>query len=163
MAQQKRSGLGVTARHARCGFTFIEIILSMVLAAIVIAGATAFRYVSALDAHRADVYAGAARVAVTLLEGWRETVTPDTYDPVSRYASQLSIGASATGPDVPLGFIALGMYEIVSDQVHYFATLSYREKTTSEPYLPYLLNVAVAWKVSAQAEDFLNFKLTSYK
>jgi hypothetical protein len=122
----------------------------MVLVSIVVLGAAAFRFNAAMDIRRADVHAGAARLASTLAEGWHDTAVVSTYDPVSRHGADLAITTSATGPGPASGFTSLGTYEIVFNRATYYATLSYQEASETEPAA---INVTVAWRADFEAGD----------
>jgi prepilin-type N-terminal cleavage/methylation domain-containing protein len=145
------------------GFTLVEIMIAILLASVVILSATAFRYASALDVRKSDIQSTGARIALALLEGWRTSSSPVAYDPVAFHGATMAISTGASGPPTPSGFTALGIYDIVSNRVHYYARLSYRARTGTDPLM---LNVSVGWKPQGAAGDVSTqghyFRTTSY-
>lgn len=63
-----------TPTKTRSGLTLIELMIAITVVVIGILGAMMYRYHSALDARRADVKMGAARVGLLLLEEWKGTL-----------------------------------------------------------------------------------------
>ena len=137
--------------------------VTIVLLSVVILAGLAYRYHSALQVRKADIQAAAVRIAQTLLEGWRSTTTPSSYDPISRYGTQMAISLTGTGPAAPVGYTSLGTYTIVNNRAHYYATLAYRTETTTDPES---LTVSVGWKPSGETGDVSTAaqyaRLTSY-
>lgn len=70
-----------TSRKNRWGLTLIEIMVAIVVIIVGVLGAVMYRYSSALHARRADVHAGAGRVALLILEGWKGAAGNPAYDP----------------------------------------------------------------------------------
>ena len=145
------------------GFTLIEVMITILIFSLVVTGALAFHYHGAIEVRRADIRIGAARLAQTLLEGWRTTATPGGYDPVDTYGADVTISGAGSGPPAPTGFTALGTYLINENRVSYYATLSYKDKTATDPAL---LSVAIGWNPDGGAGDVSNAgqysTLTSY-
>jgi len=56
---------------ARSGLSLIEVMLAVTVIAVGVLGAMMFRYVTVLDARKADIQVGAGRVALLILEGWK--------------------------------------------------------------------------------------------
>lgn len=65
----------------RSGMTLIEILVAAVVITVGVLGAMMYRYCSAMDARKADVQIGAARVALLIIEGWKAEYGSDTFDP----------------------------------------------------------------------------------
>ena len=140
------------------GLTLIEIMVTIVIIAIGVIGAMAFRYYCALDARKADIHITAGRVGLLLLEGWKGTggyVTGDpdavAFNPVGHFGPSFgpSMDISDSNPaGWPPGLIdltgILGSYRIFANRVNYYVTLSYQdvEAPADEPRI---LNVSVAW------------------
>ncbi|MBN1457768.1 MAG: prepilin-type N-terminal cleavage/methylation domain-containing protein [Sedimentisphaerales bacterium] len=124
------------------GLTLIEIMVSIAIILVVVVGAVSFRYYAAMDAREADVKISAARIGNMLLDAWKGTGGSATYDPVSEFGLDLNISISATGPNVPTGFIKLDSYLISSNRVSYYATLSYKDSTSTTPGV---LTVTISW------------------
>ena len=124
------------------GLTLVEIMVSIAIILVVVVGAISFRYYAAMDAREADVKISAARIGNLLLDAWKGTGGTPAYDPVSEFGLDLNISISATGPDVPAGFIKLNSYLISSNRVSYYATLSYKDSTSTTPGV---LTVTISW------------------
>lgn len=65
--------MGKTSKKSRSGLTLIEIMVAITVIIVGVLGAMMYRYHSALDARKADVKIGAARVGLLLLEDWKGT------------------------------------------------------------------------------------------
>ena len=63
------------------GLTLIEIVISLAIVAIALIGAMMYRYYSASSARLADVHAGAGRVGLLILEGWKGAAGRLDYNP----------------------------------------------------------------------------------
>lgn len=72
-----------TSRKNRSGLTLIEIMVAITVIIVGVLGAVMYRYSSALHARKADVHAGAGRVALLILEGWKGAAGNPAYDPSS--------------------------------------------------------------------------------
>jgi len=155
----------MTVRHCRNtrGVTLVEVMAAVVFMSIAVLGAMGFRYYSASNARRADVKITASRLSLLLLESWKGAGAASSYDPVAEFGSELTISTSDTGPAVPTGFSALGSYHIVANRANYYATLSYKAATSTEPKT---LNVCVAWLGNYQTGTVSgtdqSIKLTTY-
>ena len=142
-----------SAQTKRSGFTIIEVIVALAVILVIVIGALSFQYYCAADTREADVRAGANRLALLMLEGWRGSggqVPPSTagFDPVAEFGSLVpisttSIGLAGVGPE-------LGKYKIVANRANYFVTLSYND--TVDPTLR-TLGVTVAWGRNYKAEE----------
>ena len=135
----------------RKGITLVEIMVAAVLVVIAILGAMAFRYLTALDAKKADMQIGGSRVGLLLLEGWKGHAGDITYDPTDEFSSGIVIvNVGSNGPAIPTDFTAMGTgayYEIIENGLYYYATLCYKtETTTTNPNTELRqLNVGVGW------------------
>jgi len=130
------------------GFTLTEVMVSILLVTTIILAAIGTRYLAVKQARRGDAYGTAGKLGLMLLEAWRSSATPATYDPITTFAGQMTVSTSGTGPPAPTGFTTLGRYRIVLDNVNYYPTLAYVNATTTQPAV---LHVSVAFKHSYQA------------
>ena len=105
--------------------TLIEIMISLLLVAIGIIGAMMFRYYSASNARLADVHAGAGKVGLLVLEGWKGNAGNLSYDPSS------DVGPEVLGcPDITIGAIDNGIYPVQLTggvNTYYYVRLTYSE------------------------------------
>ena len=134
----------------RPGFTMVEIMVALAGFLVVIVGALSFQYYCAVDTREADVRAGANRLALMLLEGWRgsggRVDGTYAYNPIVEFGNLLDIESTTfemAGPGV-----AFGLYKIDANRANYFATL--RHVTNGVD--PRTLVVTVAWSASYRAE-----------
>jgi len=177
-------------RTKMVGFTFIEIMGTILVLTVAVLGAAAYRYFATLDARKADVQITAARLASYLLDSWKAVgghsgysvyelsdpgdynaydpndYNPNDTDPVE-FGPGLELYFNAPGPAVPAGFSALDAdinpnYRIVVNRVNYYATLSYKDEVGE----PRVLNVCVAWTNDYQtwsdSEPYQSVSLTTY-
>lgn len=84
---------------SRLGLTLIEVMVAITVVVVGILGAAMFRYVSALDARKADVQVGAGRVGLLILEGWKGAAGADGYNPYNIPLNKNLIGGS---PDISI-------------------------------------------------------------
>jgi prepilin-type N-terminal cleavage/methylation domain-containing protein len=132
----------------RHGFTLTEVMISIVIVMVLVTGAMGYQYNSTRDVKISEVQASAARLAMSLLEGWKGQQGDMAFDPVDFFSNEMAIQTSANGPGAPdnsdgTPLTMLGSYEIVLRGVYYLVTLSYEEPSVSEPKL---LNVTVTWR-----------------
>lgn len=149
------------------GMTLIEVMVAIVIIAIAVIGASGYRYFSALDARKAALQSTAARIALLFSENWRGLGyerTPD-FDPATYLDPDMDVALSASGPDYAEGFNALGRYEIVANNVQYWAALSWRQEADDLR----TLNTVIAWESRTGAigsDGDINmdkrFKLTTF-
>ncbi len=137
----------MTVKRPRCAaaMTLVEVMGAILILAVAVIGASAYRYHSALDARKADEMATATRIAVLLCENWRGVsgaVSGDeAFDPEDYFGHGLSFDASDEGPAVPADFTALATYTIALNGITYYTTLSWKDIATGLR----TLNVVVAW------------------
>jgi prepilin-type N-terminal cleavage/methylation domain-containing protein len=135
-------------KQARRGLGLVEVMIAMVLLAVAILGAMGFRYYSATDARKADMYNNAARFSSLLLESWKGIGGLERFDAVETFGQEFEITESETGPPVPSGFTGLARYRIDFDRLNYYVTLSYKDATATEPRT---LNVDASWLLNHQS------------
>ena len=138
---QPLSGAGFAA-----GLTLVEVMVAIVVLAISVLGASAFRYHAALGIRKADLQTDAARTALLLCESWRGASGPNTFNPTQLATTNPALAIEAVtisgGPAAPTDFTLLGNYKITVDSVdYYYAVLSWKDVS---PGLR-ALNVIVAW------------------
>jgi prepilin-type N-terminal cleavage/methylation domain-containing protein len=130
------------------GITLVEVMIAMVLLAVAVLGAMGFRYYSATDARKADMYNNAARFSSLLLESWKGIGGLERFDSIQTFGQEFEITESEIGPPVPSGFTGLARYRIDFDRLNYYVTLSYKDATATEPRT---LNVDTSWLLNHQS------------
>jgi hypothetical protein len=133
------------------GTTLIEVMMVVLIVMIAVLGAMGIRYYCVTDAKKADVRINATRIGSMLLENWKGTGGASNYDPTSQFStsgfgSKFTINASATGLAAPSGFTSLINKYLIQDQAnkaYYYATLSYKPATVTEPVT---LNATMVWR-----------------
>jgi prepilin-type N-terminal cleavage/methylation domain-containing protein len=130
------------------GITLVEVMIAMVLLAVAVLGAMGFRYYSATDARKADMYNNAARFSSLLLESWKGIGGLDRFNPIETFGNEFEITESEIGPPVPSGFTGLARYRIDFDRRNYYVTLSYKAATATEPRT---LNVDTSWLLNHES------------
>jgi Tfp pilus assembly protein PilV len=144
------------------GISLVETMNAIVILSIGLIGISAYRYCSAMDAHKADTYAASARIGYLLSESWKGMQGSETYDPIARLGAGLPITAS-NGPEAPAGYTILGSYRIVLDDNVFYATLSWNDVNSGLR----ALNVVLTWAQSAEGQNDIDkadksFELTTY-
>jgi len=129
-------------KQKKRGLTLIETIIAVILLAVAVVGAMGFRYYSASDARKADMYNNAARFSSLMLESWKGIGGLERFDPIDSFCEEFIITESEIGPPVPSAFTSLGRYRIDFDRRNYYVTLSYKDATATEPRT---LNVDTSW------------------
>lgn len=148
--------MGWTPKKRKRGVTLIEVMVAALAATVIVIGVMQYQYHCALDAHKADVQATGARLALLMMEGWK-VVAGDvlTYEPLDDFDMILVgefVPISDPGiPGLPLFFRA---YMVDVDGVKYFVKLSYNDAIP-----PRTLNVSVAWSRDF-GSDTLDFSAT---
>jgi len=154
----------MTAKHFKNskGLSLIEVMVSLLILSVAVIGAGGYRYYAALDARKAATEITAARMAMLLCESWRGINGAESYDPIAHLSSDLpitkstmfefNVNSAITGPAVGKGFTLLGVYEIVSGEVNYYAVLSWKNIAAGLR----ALNVVVAWPVGGQRTTSTN-------
>ncbi len=139
------------------GFTFVEIMIAVVILFIAIIGTSADRYGASLNARKADLHATAVRTAMLLCEGWNGKCGAKTFNPILAFGSKIDITASE-GPDEPDGFYELGSYVINFEKIDYFVTLSWQQNGSELR----ILNVTVNWDQTGRNTGELSDASASY-
>lgn len=129
----------------RKGMTMIEVMVAAVLIVVAVLGAMGFRYLTALDAKKADIQISAGRVGLLLIEGWKAKDGDLNYDPVSEFNSAgiIIVQNGSGGPSSPTGFSLKPTphFEIQENDMYFYTTLSYKD----DPNLPRIINARVGW------------------
>ena len=150
------------------GFTLVEVAVSILLVATIILAALGVRYLAVKQARRGDAYNTAGKLGQMLLEGWRSSGAPATYDPIARFAGQTVIVITTTtmAPPAPTGFTTLGRYQVVLDNVNYYVTLAYINEDVMTQQ-PAVLHAVVGFRHNYQAASVATsanyVRLTTYK
>lgn len=147
-------------------FTIVEMMVAIVILAVAVIGASGYRYYAAIDARRGAMKVTAARIALLLCENWRGVKGDTAYDPVTYFASELTISAQPGFDDSGFkdaDFALLGSYLVVADNVNYYAILSWKDVDTDLRGL----NIVVAWPPRGQmqvsaGDTSRRFLLTTY-
>ena len=159
----------MTIKRPKCAaaITLVEVMVTILILAVAVIGASAYRYHSALDARKADETATATRIALLLCENWRGIRGDETFDPEDYWAQDLPvIEVSGEGPQVSPGFTVLNTpYTVEINNVLYYVTMSWKDIFAGLR----ALNVAVAWNQNgsgsgstAFADAEKSFRLTTY-
>jgi hypothetical protein len=135
---------------------------AIAILSITVIGITGYRYCSTLDARKADAYIASARIGHLLSESWRGMQGYEAYDPVAHLGAGLTITASE-GPDAPGGYIVLGSYEIMLNDITFYATLSWKDFSSNLR----ALNTILVWAQRTHEQTDINdsdksFELTTY-
>jgi hypothetical protein len=135
---------------------------AIAILSIAVIGITGYRYCSTLDAHKADANIASARIGQLLCESWRGMQGSENYDPVSHLGAGLAITAG-NGPEAPSGYAVLGSYEIIMNNVTFYATASWKDINSNLR----ALNIALIWAQRSQGQNDIDeadrsFELTTY-
>ena len=155
-----------TGKNQRSALTIIEVVIALAGILVVIVGALSFEYYCAVDTREADVRAGANRLALLLLEGWRGTGgrVDGAFNPDVEFGPILgadNINESSVG--LPGLSEPLGRYRVDLNRANYFVTLSYYDDPIGAPRT---LSATVAWSRNYRSEDLSEYvrsvTLTTY-
>jgi len=146
----------------RRGISLIEAMNAIVILAIAVMGASAYKYSATLDARKAETYITSARIGHLLCESWCGLQGTETYDPAAHLGSGLAITKS-DGPAAPQGFTTLGTFELLLNDVVYHINLSWKDVSTNLR----ALNVVLVWPQRGQGQNEIeqadkSFELTTY-
>ncbi|MFC1794296.1 hypothetical protein ACFL3Q_11990 [Planctomycetota bacterium] len=146
----------------RPGISLIETMNAIAILSITLIGVSGYRYCSTLDARKADAYIASARIGHLLSESWRGLQGSEAYDPVARLGAGMTITAGE-GPDAPGGYTVLGSYEIVLNDITFYATLSWKDLSGNLR----ALNTVLIWAQRTHEQNELDdadksFELTTY-
>ncbi len=117
--------------HQRPGLTLIEVLVSLLIVAVAVVGSMMYRYYSASSARIADVHAGAGRVGLLILEGWKGAAGRTDYNPA------VSVGTEVLGsPDISISKIGTTDEYLVQltggTDSSYYALLSYNDDVNGD-------------------------------
>jgi len=157
-------------RRLHSGISMIDTMIAVVLLAIAVIGTSSYRYYVALDSRKAASQTSAASVALLLCESWRGVKGAETYDPITHLSSDLDLVITQSTANVmsELGightivavqsaaFTPLGYYAVVSQDINYYAMLSWKDVSVGLR----ALNVIVAWPQQGQAGDLSQNNVT---
>jgi hypothetical protein len=146
----------------RSGISLIETMNAIAILSITLIGVSGYRYCSMLEARKADAYIASARIGLLLSESWRGMQGSEAYDPVAHLGAGMTITASK-GPDAPGGYTALGSYEIVLNDITFYATLSWKDLSSNLR----ALNTILVWSQRTHEQHVIDdadksFELTTY-
>lgn len=148
------------------GFTFTEVMVSILVMTVAVLGTSAYRYHASLDVRSAEQKTTGARLGCLLSETWRGLNDPNTFDPASYFGAELAIVSmtSSEGPGTPSGHTALGTCRIAVGNADYRATLFWKDISTGLR----ALSVVIFWDWDPQVDSMYShpisksFKLTTY-
>ena len=151
------------------GYTFVEVIISLVMIMIIGIGVASYMYACAWNARAADIRITSTRVGQLLLETWKLTghyyldefgnqkwswnVTD--FNPTD-FNSSLPYNFGVSVVDPGGSGTPLGRYEAVIDGKTYFVNLLYRNAD------PYMLTARVAWSRATGSDNLQWVDVTSY-
>ena len=146
----------------RSGISLPETMNSIAILSIALIGISGYRYCSTLDARKADAYMASARIGQLLCESWRGLHGSETYDPVTHLESGIII-TPGDGPAAPGGYNALGSYQVVMNDITFYATLSWKDLDINLR----ALNIVLIWAQRIHEQKEIDdadksFKLTTY-
>ena len=146
----------------RSGISLAETMNAVAILSITLIGVSGYRYCSTLDTRKAEAHVVSARIGYLLSESWRGMQGFETYDPVAHLGSGLNI-TTGGGPDAPGGYTVLGNYEIVMNDITFYATLSWKDLSSSLR----ALNIIIIWSQRTHEQKDIfdadkSFELTTY-
>jgi len=146
----------------RSGISLSETMHAVAILSITLIGVSGYRYSSTLDTRKADAYVASARIGFMLSESWRGMQGSETYDPVARLGGGMTMTVSE-GPDAPESYTALGSYKIVLNDITFYATLSWKDISSTLR----ALNTTIVWAQRTHEQNSIDdsdksFELTTY-
>jgi Tfp pilus assembly protein PilV len=118
----------------RKGFTVVEAMTAITMLALIVLGSALYRYWSSLDSRKAMAQATANRTGLFLLEAWRGSTDPNSFNPVSLKTSAMNIGNPTQGPTDPNMTSLLSgtnnALPVTVNGVSYFAALYWKNEMT---------------------------------
>lgn len=144
LQRPRRSRRVKPAPRAVLGFSLVEVMISVLIVMVLVAGVMGYQYRSTHDVKLAEVQAAAARLSMMLLEGWKGVDGISGFDPVSTF-TELQIESALSGPAVPndAALTVLDYYEIQDEDVCYYVALAWAQ---ADDQRPRLLHVTTAWR-----------------
>jgi prepilin-type N-terminal cleavage/methylation domain-containing protein len=131
-----------TPHRTRAGVSIIEVTIAIVILSIGMLGASGFRYHTAIRSKRAQVQTDGTRAAQALIDTWCGLYGDEGYLPETHLSPLLTVAPSVSGPLPPTGFTELGTYEVIVDDVPFYATLSYNDGEVGFR----TLSVVIGWR-----------------
>lgn len=146
----------------RPGISLTEAMHAAAILSITLIGVSGYRYCSMMDTRKADAYMASARIGYLLSESWRGMQGYDSYDPVTRLGTGMTITESE-GPNAPEGYNVLGNYKIVLNDITLYATLSWKDISSTLR----ALNTTIVWAQRTHDQNSISdadksFELTTY-
>jgi hypothetical protein len=118
----------------RNGFTVVEAMTAITAVALIVLGTSLHRYWSVLDSRKAMARATANRTGLFLLEAWRGSTDPNSFNPVLLKTSAMNIGNPTQGPTdanmTPLLSGTNNAWPVTVNGVSYFAALYWKNEVT---------------------------------
>lgn len=135
------------AADVASGFTLIEVMISILIVMVLATGVMGYQYRSSYDVKLSEIQAGAARISMMLLEGWKGDAGSLHFNPVWTF-TEIEMNYSFFGPQAPDDgsgnkLKVLGHYQVKLEDAYYYVTLSWVEATGWEPRV---LNATTAWR-----------------
>lgn len=150
-------------RKLNKGFSFVEVMVALVIALVIAIGVMSYQYAGALHARKTDVRVTASRIGLMFLENW---VAVGGVEDVSEYnpAIRQDLGADPLGyyldlegsalPDVPPWGNTFRSYRIFTNGTYFWIELAYNDFTIpGESYPIRELGVKIAWSEDFGSED----------
>ena len=141
--------------------SIIEVMISIVALLISVTGASGYRYFSTLDIVKSDREITAGRTAMLLCASWKGLGGIETYNPLSDTSLGLDIQepTGSLAPEVPPNFTTLGHYQVDSDNLSYYVTLSYYDVNSNLR----ILNTSIAWPASESQTNGTAMRMRSFR
>lgn len=154
------------------GATFVEIMVAVTVLLSAVLGAMLYQYYTAMDAKKAMLHIKAARLAVTVLEGWKGAGSKMDFDPLqdlgnghaAEYIDRLGMTSGSSG-STPSGMNnpeTVGGYNITSEGVRYAVTLFYEDLDDTDN-IPAALTALVEWPEQGYGGLTKSFVITGYE
>lgn len=140
------------AKRTAHGATLIEIMVAVAILLVAVTGATFYQYYTALDARKADFRMKAARLGLTVLEGWKGAGCATDFDPRTdfangqgaEFAAALGVWNDGDGDPPPGMNTVCGKCSVTTEKNTYFMILSYTDESLTDN-IPMAMNVLVMW------------------
>ena len=147
------------------GFGLVEVVLAILILSMLVTGALGYSYHSAREVSRAERHETACRLAALVLEGWKGSPDPASYNPVAQLSEEIEITALpfffGFWGGLP-GAFTLDCYKVEMPQTDYYLLLSRRMGVDATPET---LHVYVSWQRDRQQVNWWEWEhycLTTY-
>lgn len=157
------------------GVTLVETMVALAILLVAVTGAMSYQYYTAVDARKADFRMEAARLALTLLEGWKGAGGATDFDPRtdfagdkgSEFAAEIGVWDDGSGNPPPGMSTVAGKYSVTTEKNTYFMILSYTDESLTDN-IPMAMNVLVMWNPQGAASGSFSdasssLSLTTYE